>query len=326
MGGSRHRGERPKTPDLVSSGRRLDHGHSYGLKPVEHLAGVARQRPEHKPVIALGLGLQTLAMELKRASAILLGMLVPPPAPALEAELRSALQLCAQVHAEEIWPAVVQFSVKSGATSGDWAQALQHRSDPNWPWRLQRPGGLPGRAEPRVPADEEVAALQSSRQQALLRALDTSATLGADGVQAIKANLLSHFCACERLRKRTHAQPVETPPWMRSRPASVVARVVEPDDFESDSDNETQRGIGRPRPNTAGASHRRGGSSGRASRPQSSGPASARGGSRHWHLRPPSARGVWKPCLLSNGLPSRVPSCDCHTCSLRVPSISSVYS
>lgn len=230
------------------------------LKPPGALAlrGDDVLRPWTAAAAALGVGLRALAVKLKEASAILLGLLAPPPllppVPAgVEASLRSALHLCARVHDEEVLPAVASFSVLGGGSAQDWARALRRGQGQHRPLVGDRAGrwprgGTPGRGPPRQATDKEVAALPAS-QGALLRSLAEA------GALALRQSLAAHLCACSRLWRRAQTMqprgdelpkmPWELAPWRcrASSPSGPLAGAT-----SSLERNPDERSIGSPAP------------------------------------------------------------------------------
>eukprot|EP00444_Apocalathium_aciculiferum_P055771 CAMPEP_0183598166 /NCGR_PEP_ID=MMETSP0371-20130417/178194_1 /TAXON_ID=268820 /ORGANISM="Peridinium aciculiferum, Strain PAER-2" /LENGTH=227 /DNA_ID=CAMNT_0025810189 /DNA_START=1 /DNA_END=680 /DNA_ORIENTATION=+ len=179
---------------------RPDSKYAAGFDPKLHFAVVGTLRPSVAAAAALGLALRALCLELKEASRTLLALAPDVPRQPLqgdslpacfEAALRSAICLLARVHAEEIAPAAALFEERCGGRAKDWAEALERPRS-----RCRRNIGArerPGHAPPRGPTPEEVAALPSSSQRALLRALAEAARLGASAALPVHERLAAHL-------------------------------------------------------------------------------------------------------------------------------------
>lgn len=169
--------------------------HAWSHRPEVFLSAQGREQPQKTAAAACGLALEALAIDLKRTAAFLLERLEQPENQtiALEATLRSALQHCALVNKEEVLPGVCTFVACSGAAPKEWALSLR---------RVRGAGSQVVAIEnPRVALREEIDALPSDRQRALLRSLEAAAALGIDDAQELAASLAARFCACDRLRQ-----------------------------------------------------------------------------------------------------------------------------
>ncbi|CAE8711389.1 unnamed protein product, partial [Polarella glacialis] len=175
--------------------------HAWASHPSVYLSARGKEQPHQSALVIFGLAIEALALELKKAAVCLWEVLDRPEqrGAALEASIRSALQHCALVNHEEVTPGLRGFVASAGCPQA-WARALQRRPGQA---RIREGEHTAGHKDPRrvVRAQpEEIAALQSQRQRALLRSLEAAVDLGATELRDLADALAARLCACERLR------------------------------------------------------------------------------------------------------------------------------
>jgi len=233
---------RPRRPQEVA----WDTKHAWARDPQLYLSAVVRTKPHLAAVAHLGLGIGSLAHELKEAIVTLSALLGDGRGQngsvSLAASLRSALHHCQRL-LKELWPEVVWFNAKSGAKAHDWASAVRRSSTHGRPSSSHggKPFCAPSGSDPqsasfsvRSPATpEEVTQLRQTSEfwDALLRSLQEVAelqpALEACRTRNLGSALGARACANAHLRKRaraliakakdakdTHAQPLFS--WERS--------------------------------------------------------------------------------------------------------------
>lgn len=209
---------------------RWDPHHAWTFCPSYYLSTVGKACPRTATAAKLGLALINLTTELKDAARVLMKLLnaLQDAGAATEATLQSALHLCAKVHKEEILPAARFFTARGGAAPTEWARALQSKTGNHNCKTIDR-GGVRQQGmivDPTLPlgapSKEDIAALPSTSQRALLRSLEAAGELGVAEVGDLAKRLSAQLCNCERLRQHAARRRVESKAKNRSGTTSTL--------------------------------------------------------------------------------------------------------